>query len=639
MNLPATFKLSPIALSLLLISNSALSADDTEVIEVTGHQVHTGDLTITADDLDKRQAQDLNDIFRGDAEVSVGGSSGISQKIYVRGLEDTMLNISVDGAEQSGSLFHHQGRLSIEPELLKQVDVSAGAGRATNGPGALGGAIQFKTKDAHDLLHPNDSFGAQVKGGYYTNNDGYKVSTSLYGEVTEGLGLLASFGYVDGQNIKDGNGDSQPYTALEQTVALLKLSGQITESQYFSLSYDFRQDDGRRLNRPHFQPSFKNDPLDQEADRHTITASHKYMGSDRLNVESTLYNTSNRIAHKNHPRWGTSDGSIETYGAKISNTSNWTKNTVIYGVDYRNDTADFDTGSGAQNSKEKGEVYGLFVQDDWRITQDLTFTAGARYDWYELEDNKDQKFDSSGFSPNAGLDYKITPSINVFASYAEAFRGQQIKELFVIDYKENDPNRKPEKAQNTEFGMAYQAQDLAIGATFFYSEIEDVVGDNGTITNVGDLKNKGINAYISYQFDQLRTRLSYSQSRPELNGEPLSDDSMNIGTSVGDTWVLDLGYTVTDNVELGWNARFVERLTDVADPSAHPEKPGYGVHDLYAQWIPMSNDKLTFTLSVKNVFDKFYFDHASYMEYIGSPVAQGYASAGRDFRFNASYSF
>ncbi|MEF1231150.1 TonB-dependent receptor plug domain-containing protein, partial [Vibrio fortis] len=162
--------------------------------------------------------QDLNDIFRGDAEVSVGGSSGISQKIYVRGLEDTMLNISVDGAEQSGSLFHHQGRLSIEPELLKQVDVSAGAGRATNGPGALGGAIQFKTKDAHDLLHPNDSFGAQVKGGYYTNNDGYKVSTSLYGEVTEGLGLLASFGYVDGQNIKDGNGDSQPYT-----VALLKL--------------------------------------------------------------------------------------------------------------------------------------------------------------------------------------------------------------------------------------------------------------------------------------------------------------------------------------------------------------------------------------------------------------------------------
>lgn len=134
MNLPATFKLSPIALSLLLISNSALSADDTEVIEVTGHQVHTGDLTITADDLDKRQAQDLNDIFRGDAEVSVGGSSGISQKIYVRGLEDTMLNISVDGAEQSGSLFHHQGRLSIEPELLKQVDVSAGAGRATNGP-------------------------------------------------------------------------------------------------------------------------------------------------------------------------------------------------------------------------------------------------------------------------------------------------------------------------------------------------------------------------------------------------------------------------------------------------------------------------------------------------------------------------
>lgn len=639
MNLPATFKLSPIALSLILTSHSAISSDDIEVIEVTGHQVHTGDITITADDLDKRQAQDLNDIFRNDAEVSVGGSSGISQKIYVRGLEDTMLNITVDGAAQSGSLFHHQGRLSIEPELLKQVDVSAGAGRATNGPGALGGAIQFKTKDAHDLLDPNDSFGAQVKGGYYTNNDGYKVSTSLYGEVTEGLGLLASFGYVDGQDIKDGHGDTQPYTALEQTVALLKLSGQVTDTQYFSLSYDYRQDDGRRLNRPHFQPSFKNDLLDQEADRHTITASHKYTASDSLNLETTLYNTSNRIAHKDHPRWGTSDGSIDTYGTKVSNTSRWTDNSVIYGIDYKNDTADFDTGSGAQNSKEKGKVYGLFVQDDWRITQDLTLTAGARYDWYELKDNQDQEFDSSGFSPNAGLDYKLSPSFNLFASYAEAFRGQQIKELFIIDYKANDPNRKPEKAQNTEVGMAYQANDLAIGATFFYSEIEDVVGDNGTITNVGDLKNQGINAYISYQFEQLRTRLSYSQSRPELNGEPLSDDSMNIGTSVGDTWVLDLSYTATKDLELGWNARFVERLTDVADPTVHPEKPGYGVHDLYAQWVPMPSENLTLTLSVKNVFDKYYFDHASYMEYIGSPVAQGYASAGRDFRFNAAYAF
>jgi len=633
------FKLSPIAL--FLVTHSVIANQDIETMQVIGQQMVGIDTTITSDDLDKQQAQDLNDIFRKDAEVSVGGSSGISQKIYVRGLEDTMLNISIDGAEQSGSLFHHQGRLSIEPELLKQVDVSAGAGRATNGPGALGGAIQFKTKDAADLLAPGKQFGAQVKGGYYTNNNGYKISTSLYGEVTEDLGLLASFGYVDSDNIKDGRGEEQPYTANEQSVALLKLSGQLNEKHYVSLSYDYRDDDNTRLNRPHFQPSFKNEALQQEADRHTITANHSFTSSDVINIDSTLYSTANRIAHKDHPRWGTSDGTIDTVGAKIFNTSTLGAHTLIVGADYKKDQSEFETNySGKQIAKEDCTVYGLFVQDDWRLTEKLLLSAGARYDWYELKDNINQEFDSSGFSPNIAINYRVLSGLDVFASYAEAFRGQQIKELFIIDYAENAPDRGPEHAKNTEIGAKYTNENLSAGVTLFNSKIEDVVDNDGTAyTNIGELITKGLTAYVGYSLENIHTRLSYNQSRPELNGVPLSDDNMNLGTSIGDTWVLDVNYIANDELELGWNARFVERLTDVADPTVHPEKPGYGVHDLYAQWIPLTEQDLKLTVSVKNVFDKYYFDHATYMEYIGSPVAKGYASAGRDFRFNVSYAF
>ncbi|NOH79870.1 TonB-dependent receptor [Vibrio sp. RE86] len=640
------FKLSPIAL--FLVTNAAIAAQDSheaahshETMEVLGHQMVGIDASITADDLEKKQAQDLNDIFRDNAEVSVGGSAGISQKIYVRGLEDTMLNISIDGAEQSGNLFHHQGRLSIEPELLKQVDVSAGAGRATNGPGALGGAIQFKTKDAHDLLAPGDKFGAQVKGGYYTNNNGYKVSTSLYGEVTEGLGLLASFGYIDGDNIEDGNGEEQLYTALEQQVALLKLSGDLNDRNYISLSYDYRSDDGTRLNRPHFQPSFKNEPLEQEADRQTITANHHFAGSDVVNIDTTLYTTANRIAHLDHPRWGTSDGTIDTVGAKIFNTAQLGQHTLILGADYKDDEAKFDnSSSGSPTVTEDGTVYGIYVQDDWQLSEDLLLSAGARYDWYELKDNLNQDFESSGFSPNIGINYQVVNGLELFASYAEAFRGQQTKELFILDYAANAVDRGPERAKNTEFGAKYSNHDLYAGITLFDSKIEDVVGYDGTAyTNVGELTNKGITAYVGYSIESISARLSYNQSRPEINGTPLSDDTMKLGTSIGDTWVLDVNYIASDELEFGWNARFVERLTDVADPTVHPEKPGYGVHDIYAQWVPLTEQDLALTLSVKNLFDKYYFDHASYMEYIGSPVAQGYASAGRDVRFNVSYAF
>ena len=106
MSASTVFKLSPLTIALLVASQATYAKDDIEIVEVTGHTPEGVDITIDSDQLAKSQAQDLNDIFRKDAEVSVGGSSGVSQKVYVRGLEDTMLNVSIDGAEQSGNLFH-----------------------------------------------------------------------------------------------------------------------------------------------------------------------------------------------------------------------------------------------------------------------------------------------------------------------------------------------------------------------------------------------------------------------------------------------------------------------------------------------------------------------------------------------------
>ncbi|EGU43392.1 hypothetical protein VII00023_16210 [Vibrio ichthyoenteri ATCC 700023] len=634
------FKLSPVALALIAFSTSA---QETEVIEVTGQQLIGVDTIITAEDLSKRQASDLNDIFRNDPEVTVGGSSGISQKIYVRGLEDTMLNVTIDGAQQTSNLFHHQGRLSIEPELLKQVDVSAGAGRATNGPGALGGAIQFKTKDAHDLLHSGEKFGAQIKSGYYTNNKGQKYSASLYGEITEGLGLLATYGYIDSDNIKNGNGDEQPYTATEQHVGLIKLSGQINPNHYISLAYDFREDDGARLTKPHFQPSFKNTPLEQEADRETITGNYRFTQGNYVALDATVYNTRSRMSHLDNPLWGTSDGSIETFGGKLFNTASFEKHTLIVGADYRDDESEFETNwDGNRFDYEKGKVYGLFVQDDWQVTDTILLSAGARYDWYQLTDNVDQDFESSGFSPNIGIDYEVASGVVMFANYAEAFRGQTAKELFIIDWRENDPNRGPERAKNFEFGTRVLKDNFFAGITVFDSRIKDVVDKDsvtGNYTNVGELVTTGVTAYVGTHLGDLSTQLSYNQSKPELNGVPLSDGDSTLGTSIGDTWVLDLNYTLSQALQFGWTSTFVERLSYTADATTYPEKAGYGVHDLYAQWQPITSEELLLTLSVKNVFDKQYFDHGTYVGIIGSEVAKGYASPGRDVRFNLSYAF
>ena len=90
-------------------------------------------------------------MFKNQTSVNVGGSVSNAQKIYLRGVEDANVNITVDGARQNVNLFHHQGRMNVDPDLLKQVEVEAGPAAADQGYAALGGSVAFTTKDADDF--------------------------------------------------------------------------------------------------------------------------------------------------------------------------------------------------------------------------------------------------------------------------------------------------------------------------------------------------------------------------------------------------------------------------------------------------------------------------------------------------------
>ena len=115
--------------------------------------------------------------FKKYPNVHVGGGGlPIAQKTYVRGFVDTLMNVSIDGATQAGEAYHHQESVFLlNPLLLKAVQVEAGAGAATNGPGALAGAIRYETKSASDLLREGQDWGAIIRGGYATNDEGWKT--------------------------------------------------------------------------------------------------------------------------------------------------------------------------------------------------------------------------------------------------------------------------------------------------------------------------------------------------------------------------------------------------------------------------------------------------------------------------------
>jgi len=68
-------------------------------------------------------------------------------------------------------------------------------------------------------------------------------------------------------------------------------------------------------------------------------------------------------------------------------------------------------------------------------------------------------------------------------------------------------------------------------------------------------------------------------------------------------------------------------------------KAGYGVHDLNVNWQPTGRDTVTVRFAVKNLFDQYYYDQASYSYNNANKKYLGMAEPGRDLRLDVSYKF
>lgn len=642
-----------VAIAAMIVSPQALAQEDEaqalEPIEVTADREASSDRVITEERIERYQIDDLEDIFASEPDVSVGGSLGIAQKVYVRGFEDPLLNVSIDGATQAGALFHHTGRLAVEPELLKQVEVDAGAGRATSGAGALGGAIRFVTKDPEDLLRPGEQAGALVKLGSFSNTDGYKASTILFGRLSDRWSTMVSVSQSDHERFEDGNGEEIAGTDARQQLGFAKLVGQLPGDQTLKLSHEVRTDEGERPQRPQWVVSGFNPVYELDGRRDTTTLNYGVVPENNpwVDVALTVYYTESEIEQNVENRWGRYFGFSRNIGGDLRNTSELGSHSLTYGVDYRQDKVNAGGAGNRRAEEENGEVTGVYLQDDYQVTDRLLLSAGVRYDDYQLDDNNGESFREDDVSPNANIAWEVLSGLTLRAGYAEAFRGPSTHDTFKIDRAQNDPDLKGEKAKNTEVGFDYVYRNFTLSAEVYRSEIRDAIADPlfgpAIYENIGDLESDGYRIGTTYHVGGLQAGLSFHSNEAELDGDPLTVYEHNLlGNTVGDTWVADLSYRWDRNLEFGWQGRFVQSVDNVETSIGTIDKPGYGVHDLFIHWLPTGDKDLRLSLTVKNVGDKQYLDHASNADYQHIPGYEGIVGLpepGRDVRVGVAMRF
>lgn len=667
------YKLLAVAIAAAISTNTTFAAEaeteehrDLNMIEIKGQATSGIDTLITTEDLEKTSANDLSDIFKLDPQINASGTVPMSQKIYLRNIGEDGLNISVDGAEQSGSVFHHTGRVAVEPDLLKQVEVEAGAGSAATGFGALGGSVRFVTKDPSDLLEPGETAGALIKGTYYSNTEGYKSSTSVFSrDETDTVSVLASFVRSEHDSAEDGNGDEIKGTEIGQRMSYAKFVANLSDEQKLSVSYEKLKEEGDILYKPELLHGPKNLAEATEAQRDTAILNYFYdsNSNELIDLHFNLYKTEseqNRKSAKFSAIAGFPvifDGAIESYGFTLQNTSQFADHKLIYGVNYRDDESylnDLDTTTGQfGRSEETGEVKGLFVQDIFEVTNDLTLSAGLRFDDYELKDHQDQTLEDDRVSPNFSANYDVTDYLSFSAGYAEAFRGPEVSDSFKITESFNDEDLKGQTAKNMELGMDLALGDFTLAAGVYKTKIEDAIARQypwakQVVNFEDDIETDGYYLKAGYVWDALTASVSYHSADTDIGSQTAIrylDSSM--ATSIGDTVITDVSYEFTQDFLLGWTAEFVEGIDDIKVSSdrlqgeeiADVKKSGYGVHDIYARWLPTSDEDFSLTLTVKNLFDKQYLDQSSVenlTENKGYESISGSPEAGRDFRLTAA---
>ena len=627
------------------LSGQVVWADESDsieldVVKVTGNTITPELNSVTAEQIEKLQATDLQDLFSQSPEVTIGGGAGFAQKLYVRGIEDQLLNITIDGAQQATRQFHHAGRISIEPELLKRVEVNAGAGNALSGPGALGGSVKFVTKDPEDMLKSDENFGGLVKGMFSSNTDSFKTNTSLFGKLNEDWSGMVSYTQSDVDNYEDGNGDEALGTEADQEYLFAKVVGHLTDSQTVRLSYEKYQDEGERTQRPQWKVAGFNPLYEIDLERESITLNYHLNPLDNpyLDLAFTLYNTETELFQNG--RFGPFTGTGESTGFDLRNTSILGMHEITYGIDYREDESIAD-GDG-ENAKDESKVKGVFLQDDIQLTDALLLSAGLRYDDYELDtDFGNTSHNESDVSSNIGLNYHFTDSWSAFASYAEAFKGPLAQDAFKLGFTTQAEDLKPEKAENFEVGVAYDSATWFGSAKAYRSEIKDVIGVGpvrNTFDNLGDLESNGYILELGHRWDSLMARVSYHYNDAEVDGvEANAYDHNGIANTVRDTFIASVDYELNSQWSFGWNGHFVKGNKVNSPVISEANQPGYGVHDLYAQWTPSTSEDVRIAFAVRNIFDKNYIAHSSVADY--EPVLSGYEEQGRDVRLSVAWQF
>ncbi|SFI71904.1 TonB-dependent receptor domain-containing protein [Aerobium aerolatum] len=582
---------------------------------------------VEQDDIDRTQANTVSEVLRGVPGVNSAGSDRMfGQSFNIRGIggsenagEEGRIIVNVDGA----SKFYEQyrmGGLFTDPELFKRVEILRGPASSTlYGSGALGGVVNFTTKDASDFIADGDKGALRLKSSYNSNGDGALGSFVWAHRLNQDYDFLLAGNYRRSDPSTTGDGSILKSSDFDTWSGLAKLTGKVGDEGTFRASYQHWDSDAKYQDYaqiggplssflPGGTPSLTGfGTVDRHVVDKTFVLSYENPVSDNdmldFRIQGSYSDTS--VKQRNAtgipavgfvcPSSGTAtpvmfcdtDFSYQTFQLKAENTSTWRgdnwENHLTYGYQMSHQTRNaqgwyntgipFGFGFHPEGIDMKN---GVFVQNEFVWNDQLTVIPGMRIDYRTLTPGASTPLTDStsdwAYSPKIAAHYKINDAFAVFGSYAHTERFPTLDETFQWDFAASYGLRK-ERSDNFELGFAVSAFDLVqpgdglqVKVTGFHNDVKDLIvscrsggvcGPTGSYTeHYKNLDSARIyGAEVEMAYDSDYVFANASYSH--VIGKNTRTDQY-LPTVAPHEFGLTLGGKLPDyDLSFGWQARFV----------------------------------------------------------------------------------
>lgn len=562
------------------------------------------------------------------------------QTVSIRGFDDEAVITLIDGRRQNFESAH-DGRFFIDPALLKSVEIVRGPASAIYGGGGIGGVVAFETKDASDLLEPDENVGAITSYSYRTVNGESAPFAAAFAR-SGGFDFLGSVNYRRSGDIRTGD-----HTGQSSAVSVLRtrdrlLSGMFKAGYTFAdfhtvkLQYNHHRNDGLEPNNGAGSITNSNPVVEKDVRDDQIGIKYEFNDPSVSWLKPKFHVYQNESEVEETDISGSNSGRIqtrelETIGFTVDNQSRLpdlggTRHLLSYGFEYyTNDQVGRSSTTGTRGGVPNADAvtYGLYLQNqiDWDTSVgSFSIIPAARFDSFESDDQSGNSQDESQVSPKLSVSFKPTEDIVFFGSLAQAFRAPNLTELypsgqhfFGNNFTPN-PDLKPETVTTFEVGAGWRGSQILttndsfrVKGAVHYSDGDDFISQvvsTSTTQNV-NVPNAVLMGYElegEYRLSDFRFTFGVSEVFAENDdtGEYLSNNTPL-------TFVGDLAFELPDqNSTVGWKTRMASE-SDRASSSA-TKTAGFAVHDLYYRWKTTPEDALDMTLDlgVENVFDKLY---------------------------------